>query len=74
MSMALQIGERFPKAVFAVIGHPVEKELVEEAFDRVRAAGMLNRFRRVQFEQSIQRIYPAIDILVVPSLMPEASV
>nr|WP_233168295.1 glycosyltransferase [Paenibacillus roseus] len=71
MNMALQIGQRFPKAVFAVIGHPVDREYVEETFDLARAAGMMDRFRRIHFEQNIQSVYPAFDILVVPSLMPE---
>lgn len=71
MNMAVQIASRYPKTMFAVVGTSADAEYVEEAWNQARAAGMLDRFRRVPFEASVQRIYPALDMLIVPSVVPE---
>ncbi len=71
MNMAVQIALRHPKAMFVVAGTSADAGYVEAGWDQARAAGMMDRFRRVPFEPSIQRLYPALDMLVVPSVVHE---
>lgn len=71
IKMAVDIAPRHPNAMFLVVGNPVDRPLFDSGIDIVRQAGLLERFRWVQFEDRIETIYPAFDLLVVPSLTAE---
>jgi len=71
IKMSIEIAARHPNAMFLIVGNPVDRPLFESGIDMVRQAGMLDRFRWVQFEDRIETIYPAFDLLVVPSLTAE---
>ncbi|GMK37436.1 hypothetical protein PCCS19_04900 [Paenibacillus sp. CCS19] len=71
IKMSIDIAARHPNAMFLVVGNPVDRPLFDSGIDMVRQAGLLERFRWVQFEDRIETIYPAFDLLVVPSLTAE---
>lgn len=71
IKMAVDIAARHPNAMFLVVGNPVDRPLFDSGIDMVRQAGILERFRWIQFEDQIETIYPAFDLLVVPSLTAE---
>lgn len=71
IKMSIEIAARHPNAMFLVVGNPVDRPLFDSGIDMVRQAGLLERFRWVQFEDQIETIYPAFDLLVVPSLTAE---
>lgn len=71
MEMAAAIAERHPQAMFLIVGNPVDTAYFESCLDYVRARSGLGRFRWIRFEEQIETIYPAMDIVVVPSLTVE---
>ncbi|MFC5653490.1 glycosyltransferase family 4 protein [Paenibacillus solisilvae] len=71
MQMAVPVAERFPQAMFLIVGNPVDSGYFERCLDHARAKNVLERFRWIRFEEQVETIYPAMDILVVPSLTVE---
>ncbi|MFF2479857.1 glycosyltransferase [Paenibacillus sp. NPDC058071] len=71
MDMAAELSSRHANAMFLVVGNPVDKSLYEEGKEIVRRRGYSERVRWVRFEEQIATLYPALDLLVVPSLIPE---
>ncbi|NBD26506.1 glycosyltransferase family 4 protein [Paenibacillus glycinis] len=71
MEMAVKTAAFHPKARYLIVGNPVDPPYFERCLDVARAAGVIERFRWLRFEEQVATVYPAMDILVVPSLMPE---
>lgn len=71
MDATLSIASSYPQARFLIVGNPVDQPYFEANLEKARAAGMLDRYRWIRFEPRIERIYPAMDGLVVPSVIPE---
>ena len=71
MQMAVSIAERFPWTMFLIVGNPIDSGYFERCLDYARAQNLLERFRWIRFEEQVETIYPAMDILVVPSLTVE---
>ncbi|PWW07348.1 glycosyltransferase involved in cell wall biosynthesis [Paenibacillus cellulosilyticus] len=71
IKMAVDVAARHPNAMFLVVGNPVDRPLFDSGIDMARQAGLLERFRWIQFEDQIETIYPAFDLLIVPSLTAE---
>lgn len=71
MAMALHVGASHPEAVFAVTGNPVDPPYLERCIRMAASSGMADRFRWLPFETDIRNAYPALDILVVPSIVEE---
>lgn len=71
MHMAVQLAAVYPQAMFLIVGNPVDTPYFERCLDIARSRGCLERFRWVRFEENIEQIYPAMDIVVVPSLTIE---
>ncbi|ASS68980.1 MULTISPECIES: glycosyltransferase family 4 protein [unclassified Paenibacillus] len=71
MAMALHVGASHPDAVFAVTGNPVDPPYLERCLHMAASSGMADRFRWLPFETDIRNAYPALDILVVPSIVEE---
>ena len=60
-----------PRARFFVAGNPVDRDYWLSCQALIRQAGMEDRFRWLLFEENLELIYPAVDVVVVPSIMPE---
>ena len=60
-----------PEARFLIVGNPVDEPYFEAGIGMAREAGLLDRYRWIRYESRIERIYPALDALVVPSLAAE---
>ncbi|EFM08955.1 glycosyl transferase group 1 [Paenibacillus curdlanolyticus YK9] len=71
MELAVEVAGRYPNAMFLLIGNPVDPPLFEAGLDLARNKGLLDRFRWIRFEEQIESVYPAFDMLVVPSLTSE---
>jgi hypothetical protein len=71
MEATLAAASRHPEARFLIAGNPVDQPYFETGLGMAREAGMLDRYRWIRYEPRIERIYPALDALVVPSLVPE---
>jgi len=74
MRMAAAVAARRPDAIFLVVGTPADDAYMEHCLSLVRSAdpGLLEqRFRFIRFEQRLGRLYPAMDIVVIPSVVEE---
>jgi glycosyltransferase involved in cell wall biosynthesis len=71
MEMALRLAELYPGARFLAIGNPSDPPYFERTLNLARTQGKLEMIRWIRFEERIERLIPAMDVLVVPSLVPE---
>ncbi|SDS09904.1 Glycosyltransferase involved in cell wall bisynthesis [Paenibacillaceae bacterium GAS479] len=71
IKMAGIVGAARPEAVFAVTGKPVDRAYYERCHRMAQANGMGSRFHWMPFEPDITNVYPALDVLVVPSIIEE---
>ena len=68
------VAARRPDAIFLVVGTPADDAYMEHCLSLVRSAepGLLEqRFRFIRFEPRLARLYPAMDIVVIPSVVEE---
>lgn len=71
IQMAVRVAAWQPQAMFLMIGSPADPSYFESCLDIARQAGVIDRFRWIRFEENIEEIYPAMDVVVVPSLISE---
>jgi len=71
MEATLAAAARHPEARFLIVGNPVDQPYFDARLGMAREAGVIDRYRWIRYESRIERIYPALDALVVPSLMAE---
>jgi glycosyltransferase involved in cell wall biosynthesis len=71
MQMAVYVSERFSQAMFLIVGNPIDPSYFERCLDYARSRNILDRFRWIRFEEQVQTVYPAMDVVVVPSLSVE---
>lgn len=71
MQMAVDVAERFPASKFLIVGNPVDTGYFEQCMDLARAAGLMDRVHWIRFEEQIETIYPAMDVVVIPSMTAE---
>ncbi|MFC4810914.1 glycosyltransferase family 4 protein [Paenibacillus sp. GCM10023250] len=71
MQMAIRTAAVHPHARYLIVGNPVDAPYFERCLGIARDAGVLERFRWLRFEEQVATVYPAMDLLVVPSLMAE---
>jgi glycosyltransferase involved in cell wall biosynthesis len=71
MEATIAAAARRPEVRFLIVGNPVDQPYFDAGLGMARDAGVIDRYRWIRYESRIERIYPALDILVVPSLMPE---
>ncbi|MFS8628390.1 MAG: glycosyltransferase [Limnochordales bacterium] len=71
--MALRVGRREKKAVFFIFGHIRDRRqpLWRRLRRRIAEARMSRRVVHCGFEENVERVYPGLDIVVVPSLADE---
>lgn len=73
VNMAVRVGARQREAAFFIFGHvrSQTQPLIRRLRRRIALARMSRRVFFLGFTQDIQRIYPSLDIVVVPSLADE---
>jgi glycosyltransferase involved in cell wall biosynthesis len=71
MEATIAAAARHPEARFLIVGNPVDQPYFDAGIGMAREAGVFDRYRWIRHEARIERIYPALDIVVVPSLAPE---
>jgi glycosyltransferase involved in cell wall biosynthesis len=71
MEATIAAAARHPEARFLIVGNPVDPPYFDAGFGMAREAGVADRYRWIRYESRIERIYPALDVVVVPSLAPE---
>lgn len=73
VDMAIRVGRREPRAAFFIFGHArsYTRPLIQQLKRRLTLAKISKRVFFLGFTQNIERIYPALDIVVVPSLADE---
>lgn len=73
VTMARLIGRRRKDAVFLIFGHVRdEREALMRHLRRcAETAGLRRRIMFCGFEEDVEKIYPALDVVVVPSLSDE---
>jgi len=71
MEATLAAAARHPEARFLIVGNPVDQPYFDAGLGMAREAGVIDRYRWIRYESRIERIYPALDALVVPSVAAE---
>ncbi len=71
ISMALQLCHDGVEVYFFIIGNPVDADYFEHCMNLVRMSKWDNRFVIVDFQARIETLYPAIDVVIIPSLIDE---
>lgn len=69
--MALILCPQFPQAHFMIVGNPTNADYYRDCLELINQSGYASRFALVPFSKTIQSIYPAFDMLVIPSLVRE---
>lgn len=68
MDMAVRLAPRHGNARFLIVGNPMDGAYFEAGLDIARASGLMDRVRWIRFAERMECVYPAMDIVVVPSL------
>lgn len=71
IQMALQLAPVYPDTRFMVAGKPTDAVYYDKCLQMIRTAGLSTRFYIHPFEVQIQRLYPSMDLVVIPSLIEE---
>lgn len=73
VGMALRLcgSGRFPETKFMIVGKPTDEAYFGRCLEAIAQSGCGDRFRCVSFEPDIGTIYPAMDIVVIPSIASE---
>ncbi|WP_339274370.1 glycosyltransferase family 4 protein [Paenibacillus sp. FSL W8-0426] len=71
VDMCLRICETHPRARFWIIGTPADKKYYDACISRVKKSGYQRRFEMTPFVENVSMAYPAMDILVIPSMVKE---
>lgn len=68
---ALKAAPEFPHVHFLVVGHPSDPAHFRHCLRKADAGGIGDRFTVAGFCPRPEELYPAADVVVVPSLIPE---
>jgi glycosyltransferase involved in cell wall biosynthesis len=71
IQMAIEVGASYPYTRFMVAGKPTDTAYYNKCLQLIKAAGLGSRFYMHPFEMQIQKIYPSMDVVVIPSLIEE---
>ncbi|MCS7458835.1 glycosyltransferase family 4 protein [Paenibacillus doosanensis] len=69
--MAVLLAEQASHVRFLIVGTPTDAVYMERCQRLMDESGCGERFHHIAFEARIQALFPAMDIVVVPSLVPE---
>jgi len=68
---ALKVAPEFPHVLFLAVGHPSDPVHYRHCLRKADAGGIGDRFTVAGFYPRPEELYPAADVVVVPSLNPE---
>lgn len=71
IEMALLLKDAFPDAVFLIVGSVLDRNYEGLCHEQIARAGAQHRFVFAGVQDDITQVYSALDIVVVPSLVPE---
>ncbi|WP_308635547.1 glycosyltransferase family 4 protein [Paenibacillus silvisoli] len=71
MHMAVNTAAQHPRAMYLIVGNPVDQAYFTRCLNIARELGLMERFRWIRFEEHVETVYSAMDLLVVPSLTVE---
>ncbi|OPA80167.1 hypothetical protein BVG16_05325 [Paenibacillus selenitireducens] len=71
LKMALQISKRYSHVAFVILGKPKDEPYFQKCMSLVQKSNHFHQFHFIRFEHHIQAIYPAMDMVVIPSLTSE---
>jgi glycosyltransferase involved in cell wall biosynthesis len=71
IQMAIRLCKQYNNVHFLVLGSKLSTEFYERCFQLAAGSGFGDRFHFFDFMKEIQYIYPAMDIVVIPSLIDE---
>jgi glycosyltransferase involved in cell wall biosynthesis len=71
IKMAISLCKKFNDVHFLIVGNPTDKAFYRECIQLIEKSGHRNKFHIFSFEEEIYSIYPAIDVMVIPSLVDE---
>ncbi|MEK8131261.1 glycosyltransferase family 4 protein [Paenibacillus filicis] len=71
VTMAVEVALRHPHSRFLIVGNVTDKAYFDRCSQQIKASGCGNRFHWKGFDPRIDTLFPALDILVVPSLIDE---
>ncbi|MCY9694381.1 glycosyltransferase [Paenibacillus alginolyticus] len=71
IQMGINICETNRLAHFMITGKPVDPVYMESCIQMIMISGYSSQFSFLPFDANIQSIYPAMDIVVIPSLLNE---
>lgn len=71
IEMALSLKDEYPEARFLIIGSSLNQEYEMRCKDMIGAAGAENRFIFAGCQDDVESVYCGLDIIVIPSLVPE---
>lgn len=71
VQMALEVCAQVPDAMFLIVGNAAHQEYVERCERRIQESGYAGRFHRLAFEPNMEKLYPAMDFIVIPNLIEE---
>ncbi|MBB3131717.1 glycosyltransferase involved in cell wall biosynthesis [Paenibacillus rhizosphaerae] len=69
--MAISLCPRRPECRFVIVGRAADHRYYDACLTDVRFSGYKSRFQFIPFVESVQSVYSAMDILVVPSMVSE---
>lgn len=71
IKMAISLCEKCNDVHFLIVGKPTDEAFYNQCIQLIERSGHKNKFHIFSFEEDIYSIYPAIDIMVIPSLIDE---
>lgn len=71
IDMALSVAEQHTHTQFLIVGEPVDSTYMKHCQRLIDQSSYASRFHYIRFVPHIQTVYTGMDIVVVPSLIPE---
>jgi glycosyltransferase involved in cell wall biosynthesis len=71
VEMAISLCDYIHHVHFLIVGRPTDPVFYQNCVRRIQESGYELRFHYASFEKQIHKVYPAMDIVVIPSLINE---
>lgn len=71
VAMAVGVCQSLPHVHFLIVGNPTDRDYYNTCVRNIHLSGYASRFIIEPFGSRVQSIYPAMDVLVVPSMVRE---
>lgn len=71
MQMSAKVAEKYENVTFAVVGSPTDERYFAKCMSFAEQHQLKHRMQWVRFETDVATLFPAFDVVVVPSLTTE---